>query len=99
MPLADTLDQALVLPEILAERCVHSRLETASCQACVDSCPQGAWVLDDASLGINTETCDGCGLCAAACPQAAIVHPHEAAVCDCPLSLEMNKSLPRYSSI
>jgi Pyruvate/2-oxoacid:ferredoxin oxidoreductase delta subunit len=79
---AAVLHQALVLPEILAERCVHSALETASCQACVDSCPRDAWVLDDASLGINTEVCDGCGLCAAACPQAAIAQPHEPAISD-----------------
>lgn len=82
MQFAHMLHQALVLPEILGERCVHSVLETASCHACVDSCPRDAWVLDDESLGINTEVCDGCGLCAAACPQAAIVHPHEPAIGD-----------------
>jgi Pyruvate/2-oxoacid:ferredoxin oxidoreductase delta subunit len=79
---AAVLHQALVLPEILAERCVHSVLETARCHACVDSCPRDAWVLDDESLGIDTEACDGCGLCAAACPQAAIVHPHEPTIGD-----------------
>lgn len=77
IPFADLLHQALVLPEILGERCVHSGLEAASCHACVNSCPRDAWVLDDESLGINTAVCDGCGLCAAVCPQAAIIHPHE----------------------
>jgi len=61
------------LPEVLAERCVHSLIELASCRRCVDACPTGAWVIDDERLGIDPARCDGCGLCAPACPQAAIV--------------------------
>lgn len=59
-------------PTIVAERCVHSRVTQASCQACVDACPTNAWVMDDESLGIDTELCDGCGLCASVCPQGVI---------------------------
>lgn len=61
------------LPELLAERCVHSLIEQATCRRCVDACPTGAWVIDDERLGIDPDRCDGCGLCAPACPQAAIV--------------------------
>ncbi len=61
------------LPTVIAERCVHTKLTQASCQSCVDACPVNAWVMDDESLGIDTEVCDGCGLCASACPQGAVV--------------------------
>ncbi|MDD5394725.1 MAG: 4Fe-4S binding protein [Thiothrix sp.] len=72
------LKQEWVIPEITAERCVHSRCEVASCTRCVDSCPQDAWLLDDSGLRINTSRCDGCGLCVAACPESALgqdLHP------------------------
>ena len=61
------------LPTVIAERCVHTRLTQAGCRACVDTCPVNAWVMDEESLGIDTEACDGCGLCASACPQGAII--------------------------
>ena len=64
--------QAL-LPEVLAERCVHSRIEQASCEACVAACPMHAWVIDDERLGIDESRCDGCGLCAPACPEGAVL--------------------------
>lgn len=47
-------------------------MEQASCRACVDACPTGAWVMDDERLGIDSARCDGCGLCAPACPESAI---------------------------
>lgn len=61
------------LPTVIAERCVHTRLTQASCRACVDVCPSDAWVMDEDTMGIDTSRCDGCGLCASACPQGAIV--------------------------
>lgn len=67
-----------MLPDIEATWCVHSRIETASCQACVDICPETAWQLDDDGLNLDTELCDGCGLCAAVCPEMAISHTYKA---------------------
>jgi ferredoxin len=61
------------LPEVIGERCVHSLIERATCRRCVDACPTGAWLIDEERLGIDPARCDGCGLCAPACPQAAIV--------------------------
>lgn len=72
---AGTDDRKLVttaIPEIDGERCVHARFATASCRACVDACARHAVVFDAASLGIDTAICDGCGVCRAACPEAAI---------------------------
>lgn len=63
----------VLLPEVLAERCVHALMEQASCSACADACPVGAWVIDDERLGIDEDLCDGCGLCAPACPQGAVL--------------------------
>ena len=78
--LIEQAEQTLRLPEIIGERCVHSHIENASCRSCVDVCPKDAWLLDDEQLGINPETCDGCGICAAVCTEGAILHNHEPVV-------------------
>jgi len=64
--------EANTLPDVVAGRCVHTLLETATCQACADVCPREAWLIDDEQLGIDVNRCDGCRLCVAACPQGAI---------------------------
>lgn len=62
----------VVVPAIEATRCVQSLCADASCRACVDTCPRQAWILNDTSLEFDSECCDGCGLCVAACPPGAI---------------------------
>jgi len=78
--LLDQVKHEIELPLIHGDSCVHSLIEQASCSACVDACPHDAWILDDAELALDTEACDGCGLCRPACPQQAITH-------DCRLEL------------
>ncbi len=68
--------QEIRIPEVHGERCVHAHIEQASCQACVVSCPKQAWHLTDESLGIDVNSCDGCGLCVPVCPEGAILHHH-----------------------
>ncbi len=54
---------------------MHTAIETATCRACVEACPRGAWRLDDAALELDASQCDGCGLCVPACPGRAIALP------------------------
>jgi len=82
--LLPSTDSDLTIPDVLGGRCVHSLIEVASCRACVEACPQGAWVIDEEMLGIDANRCDGCDLCVPACPEEAIVPRFRAAVRDTP---------------
>lgn len=70
--LASHNEKSAAPPEVVPDRCVHSLSHQATCTACIDACPGGAWLLDDDGLNLNVAACDGCGLCVPACPQEAI---------------------------
>lgn len=55
-----------------AERCVHGRSPIAQCNACVEACPRAAFALENEGLTFDDGLCDGCALCAPACPEQAI---------------------------
>lgn len=66
------------VPE-LAQQCVHEKTTLASCDACLDACPMQAIRYEGQGIAIDAELCDGCGLCAAACPTVNIQYPLSAA--------------------
>lgn len=67
------------LPRIDGARCVHVTAAVASCRACAEACPKAAWEVDDGGVSLSPDACDGCGLCAPACPQGVISHIHPVA--------------------
>lgn len=59
------------------DRCVHVGPVAASCVACLSVCPRDALALTDDSVVLDVQSCDGCGLCAAACPRRVFQQPLE----------------------
>lgn len=75
--LVEQLDEPSNLPLIDGERCVHAQVENASCRACVDVCPKQAWIINDESVALDINQCDGCGLCVPVCREDAIKHEYK----------------------
>ncbi|MFW9888730.1 MAG: FAD-dependent oxidoreductase, partial [Candidatus Thorarchaeota archaeon] len=58
-----------IYAEINTDKCIK-------CELCADVCPYGAPRLEEDTMLIAREACQGCGTCSAACPQNAIDMKH-----------------------
>ena len=68
----DVLDRVERFPvEIMPEYCVRLRHRASTCTRCTDACPVGAITWDEGPR-IDRDKCAGCGICATACPTAAL---------------------------
>ncbi len=52
--------------------CLRARHKRSACRACTDVCPADAISYVDDKLRIDPDRCTRCGLCAGACPTAAL---------------------------
>jgi ferredoxin len=59
-------------PTIDGTRCVHGLVADASCRRCGLACPHGAIEFTSRDIELDATKCDGCGLCATACPARAV---------------------------
>jgi ferredoxin len=55
--------------------CVRTDYYHAACQACVDSCPEGAFSFSRQKVAFNNDLCTACGGCIGGCPSEAIKMP------------------------
>ena len=71
LSLAERLAAFEVAPiRLHADRCVHARDKSATCDACVRACPVDALHLNG-SIVLDTEACKVCGACLHVCPTGA----------------------------
>lgn len=71
LSLAERLASLEVAPiRLHAERCVHARDKSATCDACVRACPVNALHLNG-TITLDTEACKVCGACLHVCPTGA----------------------------
>ena len=93
------LPSNVLLPSISGSKCVQASPIEASCQACVDSCPDQAIILDDEMLGLDESACSGCGICQAACVQNAITLSEAPTVIGQQVLLVCEKTKPSYGKL
>jgi ferredoxin len=71
LSLAERLAALEVAPiRLQADRCVHARDKSATCDACVRACPVNALHLNG-SIVLDVEACKVCGACLHVCPTGA----------------------------
>lgn len=62
--------------QVAVARCTHARHRRSVCAVCADACPFAAIRLPEVgeakAAAIDTEVCQGCGLCIPACPTQAL---------------------------
>jgi ferredoxin len=54
------------------EACAHGSSSFRGCSRCLDNCPTQAIVSFDNCIQIDTNICEGCGLCVAVCPSGCM---------------------------
>ncbi|MCB2215291.1 4Fe-4S binding protein [Desulfofustis glycolicus] len=57
--------------QLVAERCLRSRLNSNECRRCLEVCPGSALRLENRRILLDAERCSGCGRCRAVCPSDA----------------------------
>lgn len=68
--LQSLVPQYQAIPYVEPLKCMGER-----CELCRQSCLFKAIVVDNAAISIDSVACKGCGVCIAACPRGAIIHP------------------------
>ncbi len=59
-------------PELLSGRCINQRQQQVQCQVCRFVCPNRA-ISGLEAVRVDGTRCDGCGICAAACPARCLI--------------------------
>ena len=59
--------------QLVAERCLRTRLNSNECRRCLEVCPGSALRVENRRILLDAERCSGCGRCRAVCPGDAFV--------------------------
>jgi ferredoxin len=59
--------------QLVAERCLRTRLNSNECRRCLEVCPGSALRVENRRILLDAERCSGCGRCRAVCPNDAFI--------------------------